>query len=146
MAKSFAARVVKEAREWVGTPFAWGQSVKGVGCDCKGLVQGVARELGRKEAESFYATFSSYRPERPIPSALLVEGMAKVFKRVAEPKAGDVLLLKVHGAPAHLAIVLDNGRAVHAHGSGPREAVKETRLEVLLKIFPLHSAWRWRRA
>jgi hypothetical protein len=52
-----------------------GPIVKGVGCDCKGLVQGVARELGFPEAESFYATFASYRPDRPVPSRLLIEGM-----------------------------------------------------------------------
>jgi hypothetical protein len=64
----------------------WGQSVKGVGCDCKGLIQGVARELGLKEAESFYATFSSYRPDKPVPVSLLKEGMAAVFDQADEPQ------------------------------------------------------------
>ena len=144
MAKTKAQKVVAEARQWVGTPFAWGQSVKGVGCDCKGLVQGVARELGFKEAESFYATFSSYRPNRPVPSDMLIEGMGKVFKRADQPRPGDVLLLKVHGAPAHLAIVTGEDLAVHAHGAGLKEAVKETRLAVLTRMFPVHSVWRWR--
>jgi cell wall-associated NlpC family hydrolase len=42
--------VAAEALTWIGTPFVWGQSVKERGCDCKGLIAGVARELeaGRK--------------------------------------------------------------------------------------------------
>lgn len=133
-----------EAREWIGTPFAWQQSVKGVGCDCKGLIRGVARELGLEEAECFYAQFSSYRPDRPVPSALLVEGMSKVFDRADEKTIGDVLLLKVHGKAAHLAIVTGEDMAVHAHGAGQSERVKETRLAVLTRMFPVHSIWRWR--
>lgn len=144
--KTLNERVAEETREWIGTPFIWGQSVKGVGCDCKGLVQGVARELGLAEAECFYAQFSSYRPERPVPSALLIEGMGEVFDKVDEPIPGDVLLLKVRGTAAHLAILTAPDMAVHAHGAGQQERVKETRLPVLLKMFPLHSAWRWRRA
>lgn len=137
-------RVAAEAREWIGTPFVWGQSVKGVGTDCKGLIRGVARELGLEEAECFYAQFASYRPDRPVPSSLLVEGMGEVFDRASEPTPGDVLLLKVHGSAAHLAIVTDEDRAVHAHGAGLNERVKETRLAVLLRTFPLHSVWRFK--
>ena len=78
---TFGDRVAAEAREWVGTPFKWGQSVKGEGCDCKGLIAGVARELGRAEGDSFYANLSSYRVDRPVPSLLLVEGFEKLFVR-----------------------------------------------------------------
>ena len=38
--------VLIEARRWLGTPFMAGASVRGVGCDCAGLIEGVARELG----------------------------------------------------------------------------------------------------
>lgn len=136
-------RVAAEAREWIGTPFVWGQSRKGRGCDCKGLVQGVARELGFPEAETFHATFASYRPDKPVPSALLVEGMAATFDRVKVQQDGDVLLLNVQGKPQHLAICTGD-RAIHAQGAGDKAWVKETRLAALLKVNPLHSVWRWR--
>jgi NlpC/P60 family putative phage cell wall peptidase len=39
------ARVVAAARGWLGTPYHDQASVKGVGCDCLGLVRGVWREV-----------------------------------------------------------------------------------------------------
>jgi cell wall-associated NlpC family hydrolase len=135
--------IADEAREWVGTPFVWGQSTKGAGCDCKGLVAGVAKELGRAEAESFYATFGGYRADRPVPSKLLVEGFSKLFRRVKTMKPGDVLLLKHGGRAGHMAIFVGNDRAVHAY-PGIRASVKERDLRVLFHKFPLHSIWRFR--
>ena len=38
-------RVIAAARGWLGTPYHDQASVKGVGCDCLGLVRGVWREL-----------------------------------------------------------------------------------------------------
>ncbi len=37
--------IVSEARSWLGTPFKHQGRVKGVGCDCIGLIAGVARAL-----------------------------------------------------------------------------------------------------
>jgi NlpC/P60 family putative phage cell wall peptidase len=39
------ARVVAAARGWLGTPYHDQASVRGVGCDCLGLVRGVWREV-----------------------------------------------------------------------------------------------------
>lgn len=142
---TFGERVAKEALEWCGTPFAWGQSQKGVGADCKGFIAGVARELGRKEAESFYATFVNYRADRAVPSDLLLEGMEATFTRADEIKPGCILLLKHRGKPGHLAIATSDGKAVHTQISS-RAWVKETRLDALYHFYPLHSVWRWRRA
>ncbi len=40
-----AAAAVAAARAWIGTPYVHQASVKGVGCDCLGLLRGVWREL-----------------------------------------------------------------------------------------------------
>ena len=37
------ARVVAEARMWIGTPYVHQASALGAGCDCLGLVRGVWR-------------------------------------------------------------------------------------------------------
>lgn len=137
-------KVAQEALEWIGTPFVWGQSKKGVGCDCRGLLTGVARELGRKEADSFYAIVSGYRVDRPVPSDLILEGFEKTFARADEIKPGYVLLLKHGGKPGHMAIALGNGRCVHAF-PGRKSRVCERDLAVLFHKFPLHSIWRWKR-
>jgi cell wall-associated NlpC family hydrolase len=143
------ALVADEALEWVGTPFHPQASAKHAGCDCKGLVWGVARELKFPEADSFYATFIGYDLGRSngIPNALLREGMAQLFDSSDDAWPGDVLLLAQRGKPCHLAIVSRelNGRmrAVHAQIAS-RAWVKETRLEALLTKYQLDSIWRWR--
>ncbi len=137
------ALVAAEARTWIGTRFVWQASSKGHGCDCKGLVWGVARELGFPEADSLYAQIADYSPSRPVDGKLLREGMAAVFDPADKPIPGDVLLLKLGRNPSHLAIYVGDGRAVHAQ-IGPKDWVKETRLEALMKLFPLDSIWRWR--
>lgn len=162
-------RVAQEAREWVGTRFVWQASQKQVGCDCKGLLWGVARELGFPEAESLYAKVADYSPTRPVPSALLKEGFASIFDRVpvrvaavkdwidAKPghpafgvvpdcfALGAVMILRpAPGAPAgHVAIVTGPDCATHAQ-IGEKNWVKETKLRALLKTCPLDSIWRWR--
>jgi NlpC/P60 family putative phage cell wall peptidase len=135
--------VAAQAREWLGTPFIWQASQRGVGCDCKGLLWGVARELGFPEAESLYAKVADYSPTRPVPSALLKQGFAAIFDPVEEMRPGDVLLVKLGNRASHIAIVSGEGRAIHAQ-IGPKNWVKETSLRALLKLFPLDSVWRWR--
>ena len=39
------ARVIAAARGWIGTPYHDQQSLRGVGCDCLGLLRGLWREL-----------------------------------------------------------------------------------------------------
>lgn len=46
-----AKRVIDLARSWIGTPYRHQASLKGVGCDCLGLIRGVWRELSGKETE-----------------------------------------------------------------------------------------------
>ena len=43
--------IVAEARDWIGTPYRHQASLKGVGCDCLGLVRGVWRGVIGAEPE-----------------------------------------------------------------------------------------------
>lgn len=135
--------VVQEAREWVGTPFVWQAAQKGRGCDCKGLVCGIARELKFPEANTFHAAISDYPADKPVPSDLLKEGMAAIFDRVEEMRPGDILLCKHGGSPSHLAIYTGNQRAIHTQISS-KAWTKDTALRALLFKYPLDSIWRWR--
>jgi NlpC/P60 family putative phage cell wall peptidase len=47
-----AAAIVTAARDWIGTPYQHQASLKGVGCDCLGLLRGVWRELRGAEPEA----------------------------------------------------------------------------------------------
>lgn len=140
LAPEQAAALVAAARAWKTTPFVWGQSVKLRGCDCKGLVAGVAREVGRPEAASVHALAGDYRQVDP---RRLRAGLADLFDRASDIRAGDVLLLKVAGAAQHLAIATGEDSVVHCYAKGPRMVIEQA-IDGVLGIWPLDSIWRWR--
>ncbi|MEV5033687.1 C40 family peptidase [Sphingobium sp. LMC3-1-1.1] len=115
------ADIMAEARRWIGTPFHEQASLRGVGCDCKGLVVGIARECGLPEAAGFHARLAVYGEWVDI--ALLRRGLESELRRVAQPRPGDVLLLKVKGRPQHLAMLVDGGSMIHCWGGGRRQVV-----------------------
>jgi hypothetical protein len=131
-----------ECLTWVGTPFHERASIKGHGCDCKGLMWGAARELGWPEAETFYAQFVDYDLRKGIPHETLVEGMSRIFDRVDEPAVGDILLCNWMRRPGHMA-VFGGATAIHTQING-KAYVKETAMRVLTAVYPIHSIWRWR--
>ena len=47
--------IITAARGWAGTPYHHQASVKGVGCDCLGLIRGLWRELLGDEPEAMPA-------------------------------------------------------------------------------------------
>ena len=47
--------IIIAARAWAGTPYHHQASVKGVGCDCLGLIRGLWRELLGEEPEAMPA-------------------------------------------------------------------------------------------
>lgn len=137
----FGDKVVWAAQLWVGTPFHWGASVKGVGCDCRGLISGIARDLGRPEADQWEATWKGYGQQ--VPAGALRAGLERLFDPVAgEWLPGDVLLLRVGGKLQHLAIYCGAGRMVHTYSKGPRQVI-ETPMGTVWKQ-ATESAWRWR--
>lgn len=115
-------QVIAEARGWIGTPYRHQASLRGVGCDCLGLVRGVWRAAIGEEPE----TPPAYSPgwaEASGQEALAAAGfrhLAPVALDAILP--GDVVLFRWRGnMPAkHAAIVTAmNGDApalmVHAH-------------------------------
>lgn len=126
--------VVAAARRWLGTPYHDQASVRGVGCDCLGLIRGVWREL--------------YGPEPlPIPpysrdwgETGSREPLAEAARRVmielpnAEIASGALLLFRMRaGAVAkHCGIVTMPDRFIHAY---ERSGVVDVQLD---------GAWRRR--
>ncbi len=109
--------IVEAARHWLGTPYHHQASLRGVGCDCLGLVRGVWRDLLGEE------------PELPPPysplwaESLRQETLAAAALRHLEPVAigaerpGDVLLFRwrEHLPAKHCAILSAPDRIIHAH-------------------------------
>lgn len=116
--------IVDLARSWLGTPYRHQASLRGVGCDCLGLVRGLWRELYGREPEPV----PPYRPdwaETGEVEALLVAARRWMketpLTRIA---AGDVLMFRMEpGALVkHCAVVsaLPSGadpqpRMIHAY-------------------------------
>ena len=111
------AAIVAEAVSWIGTPYRHQASLKGVGCDCLGLVRGVWRAVYGGEPEEAPA----YTPDWA--EALGRETLAEAAARhmadapMGEALPGDVLLFRWRkNLPAkHAGILVEAGRFVHAH-------------------------------
>jgi len=117
--------IVAEARAWIGTPYQHQASLKGVGCDCLGLVRGVWRGVIGAEPERA----PPYAPGWAEASGAeaLAEAAARHLVAITHPSAasggglgwgpGDVLLFRWRATtPAkHAAIVTSAETMVHAH-------------------------------
>jgi NlpC/P60 family putative phage cell wall peptidase len=110
--------IVAEARAWIGTPYRHQASLRGVGCDCLGLVRGVWRALNGDEPEAVPA----YAPDWAEASGIetLAQAAARHLVPLDDPGAfapGDVILFRWRQSlPAkHAAIVTAPATMVHAH-------------------------------
>jgi NlpC/P60 family putative phage cell wall peptidase len=111
------AQIIAEARSWIGTPYRHQASLKGVGCDCLGLVRGVWRELIGAEPERA----PPYAPDWAEASG--DESLAQAATRhlIAVPidsfAPADVVLFRwrTHLPAKHAAIVTAPDLMVHAH-------------------------------
>lgn len=134
--------IADKAHEWIGTPFHWGAAVKGVGCDCKGLIAGVAAECGREEAKSVEALACDYGAGKFTPQRLR-SGLQRLFDKVSEAQPGDVLLMTLKGVPQHLAICVEaeGGKPVRMVHTYPGRGVVKAKVGSMHRI---DSIWRWR--
>jgi NlpC/P60 family putative phage cell wall peptidase len=110
-------RIVAAARAWLGTPYHHQASLRGVGCDCLGLVRGVWRDLYGSEPEPT-PPYSPYWAQQGSGETLVMAAerhLALVDVRNMQP--GDVLLFRwrAHLPAAHCAILTGPDRILHAH-------------------------------
>ena len=140
------AAVVAEARSWLGTPYHHQASVKGVGCDCLGLLRGVWRAAVGPEPEAMVAYTPDWGQATGEETLLAVANRHLVPIALAEATRGDVLVfrMKLRAVAKHCGILVDaprgeDGRSpdreamrfVHSHGkAGTVEA-------------NLSDWWRW---
>lgn len=109
--------IIAEARSWIGTPYRHQASLKGVGCDCLGLIRGVWRNVIGDEPERA----PPYAPDwaEAARGEPLAEAAARHLRPIACDQfvAGDVLLFRWREqlAAKHLAIVSAPDLMVHAH-------------------------------
>ena len=109
-------RIIAEARSWIGTPYRHQASLKGVGCDCLGLLRGVWRGVMGQEPE----LPPPYSPDWAEAGAdTLVAAARRYLTEIErhEIAPGDVLLFRWRDAlPAkHCAVATSPTSMIHAH-------------------------------
>ena len=134
--------IVGAARGWIGTPYRHQASLKGVGCDCLGLLRGVWRELHGAEPECV----PSYAPDWGVGEAeTLRDGLARHLTAVplAAMRAGDVALFRMAPrAPArHCGIVAARDGALTLIHARQDRAVRE---EAFTSLWRVRLAWVFR--
>jgi len=109
--------IVAAARLWLGTPYHHQASLRGVGCDCLGLVRGIWRDLLGSEPElpPPYAPGWAESLRRETLADAAMRHLRRVENAAAQP--GDVLLFRwrSHLPAKHCAILSEPGRIIHAH-------------------------------
>ncbi len=100
-------RIVSIARTWLGTPYHHQASLKGIGCDCLGLVRGVWRELYGTEPEPLPAYTRDWAEAQGRET--LLEAARRHLVEVPPAKAhpGDILIFRWrrHTPAKHCAIL-----------------------------------------
>lgn len=127
-----AARVVAEARQWLGTPYVHQASARGAGCDCLGLLRGVWRGVYGGEPEAVPA----YTPDWSEPSRdeVLWRAALRHLPPAMTEAEGDVLLFRMRAGSVakHLGLTSTLAHFIHAYsGHGVVES-------------PLTAPWRRR--
>ena len=107
--------IVELARRWLGTPYRHQGSIKGVGCDCLGLVRGIWRELYGCEPE-LVGPYSMDWAEAGGEERLLAA--ARRYFRVAEDlRPGSLIVFRwrVDMPAKHVGVYVGDDRFIHAY-------------------------------
>jgi NlpC/P60 family putative phage cell wall peptidase len=105
--------VVREAREWLGTPFKHQGALKGVACDCIGLIKAIGIQHGlvdydpNSEEALSYANYSMMPDSKRMREAL---GRWFIPVPVTEAQIADFLF---HGVGARAAACRAHHRPRH---------------------------------
>ncbi len=136
--KTAGSNIVAVARSWLGTPYRHQGCLKGVGCDCLGLVRGVWQEIHGHEVRQIPPYSRHGRDvegaERLLEAAAtyLVPRNVPVTGNLEFP--GSVVLFQLHGKlpPRHCGIIVQDNGFIHA----------QERLGVI--VTPFNRSWRRR--
>ncbi len=123
------AIIVAQARSWLGTPYRHQASLKGIGCDCLGLVRGVWCAVIGSEPESpppYAPDWAEASGGEPLAEAAL-RHLVPVVLTPSQPSPasggglgwgpGDVLLFRWRAGltAKHAAIATSPDTMIHAH-------------------------------
>ena len=106
------AEIIKEARTWIGTIWQHQQALKGVACDCVGLIRGTLNKWGLEvDADDLRYSRQPYHDEEKM-----YEICKKYLTEIAieETQPGDILLFGAKNLPAyHIGIISYDSFIIH---------------------------------
>lgn len=101
--------IINTARKWVGTPFKHQGRVQKVGCDCLGLLMGVAKECGITTTSGQPLIDLDQTSYHMIADGALLElSLDTNLQRIPSIELGSLALLEFDSNPQHLGIIVDN--------------------------------------
>ncbi|MBX9989043.1 NlpC/P60 family protein [Phreatobacter oligotrophus] len=109
--------IVAAARGWIGTHYRHQASLRGIGCDCLGLIRGVWRELIGPEPETPPPYTPDWAEAQGRETLALAAGRHLLAIPMAEAQPGDVVLFRWrdHLPAKHCAILSGPATLIHAH-------------------------------
>lgn len=125
--RNFRKRILREARDWIGTPYLHQASVKQRGADCLGLIRGVWRQVHGEEPQSipnYSPDWGEYGNDEPMLSAAR-KWCLELSQE--EARAGDIILFRWKGMSMtkHAGILSGRKHFIHAY---EKSGVVETTL------------------
>ena len=112
-----SARIVKASRRWIGTPYHDQASVRGVGCDCLGLLRGVWRDVVGPEPLLVPPYSRDWGEAGPVEVLAEATRAAMLEIPITQTRTGDVILFRMRtGAIAkHVGILSSRSQFIHAY-------------------------------
>ncbi|WP_343313909.1 NlpC/P60 family protein [Brucella sp. BE17] len=139
---NIADHVLCEAEGWIGTPYRHGASMRGVSCDCLGLIRGIWRALYGCEPED-PGTYAPDWGEVTARDRLLDAASRHMIRRESDQAhPGDLLVFRWRAdvAAKHLGVMTRESRFIHAyegHGVLASALVPQWRTRIAgIFIFP----------
>ncbi len=117
MSEDQSERIISAARRWIGTPYHDQASVRGVGCDCLGLIRGVWREVIGDEPTNIPPYTRDWGEAGDV--EVLAEGARKWLQPVPLEciKPGCILLFRMKdiAIAKHCGILSNASHFIHAY-------------------------------
>ncbi len=111
------ARIVQATRRWLGTPYHDQASLRGVGCDCLGLLRGVWREVVGPEPMPIPPYSRDWGEVGPRELLAEAARAAMIELDPAVARTGDVILFRMRrrAIAKHCGILSGKSRFIHAY-------------------------------